>query len=154
MADDPKQKACEYALEFTKQLLTLGAAAIAFVVSVAFSDHAGALSVGTVKWSLLWLGLSMTFGFLVMGQVIGRIEREGSFSVFGGFLQVAALLQVICFLGGVISLFGPACAAASRPHGTEAKAAKTEISAPAPPKPPSLSSSPAQPPRPATPPNP
>jgi cytochrome bd-type quinol oxidase subunit 2 len=123
-AADPLKDSCQYAVDLVKQFLTLSAAGIAFVVGLVFAEKPGKLTPLSVGWSLTLFGLSILFGWLCYMRVVGKINKDKSYDVFEGFMQLTSALQILLFCGGVLILFWPTVHTArlqERPSATSTK---------------------------------
>lgn len=105
--DAPFKDSCQFALDLIKQFLTLGAAGIAFVVGLVYADKPGKLPPGTVKISLILLGVSLLFGWLAFMAIVGKINRRKSYDVYEPSIQIFSVLQIVLFGAGVAVLFFP-----------------------------------------------
>jgi len=106
-APDPLKDSCAYAMELTKQFLTLSAAGIAFIVGLVYADKPGKISPCAVGWSLSLFGLSIVSGWLFQMRMIGKVNKEKSHDVYEGFAQMVSILQILFFCAGVLVLFAP-----------------------------------------------
>jgi hypothetical protein len=106
-ANDPLQDSCGYALDLIKQFLTLSAAGIAFIVGLVFADKPGKLSAGSVRLSLILLGLSILCGWLSFMSIVGKVNKRQSYDVYDRAIQAFSALQILLFCGGVVTLFFP-----------------------------------------------
>jgi hypothetical protein len=105
--NDPLKDSCGYALDLIKQFLTLSVAGIAFIVGLVFADKPGRLSAGSVKLSLILLGLSILCGWLSFMSIVGKVNKHQSYDVYDRAIQAFSAFQILLFCGGVVTLFVP-----------------------------------------------
>ena len=113
--NDPLKDSCEYALDLTKQFLTLSSAGIAFVVGLVFADQPGKLPAWAVGWGLAFFGLSIVCGWLCCMRMTGKVNKLRSYDVFEPFAQCVSALQILLFCAAVLVLFFQTLHAARHP---------------------------------------
>jgi hypothetical protein len=132
---DPLKESCDYAMDLTKQFLTLSAAGIAFVVGLVFADRPAKICPCVVGWTLSLFGASIAAGLAFQMRMIGKVHGKEGHDVFGGFTQAASFLQILLFAVAVALLFFPTVQAARvRTPDSPAPAPVYLVSAPGPAK--------------------
>ena len=104
---ETRKDSCTYAMELTKQFLTLSAAGIAFVVGLVYADKPGKLSATAVGWSLCLFGFSILCGWFFLMRMTGKINKKQSYDIYEPFAQLTSILQIVFFCLGVVALFCP-----------------------------------------------
>jgi hypothetical protein len=126
--NDPLKDSCGFALDLIKQFLTLSAAGIAFIVGLVYADKPGKLSEGSVMGGLILFGASILFGWLAFMAIVGKVNKEKSYDVYGRGIQVFCVLQILLFCGGVLMLFSPTLQTARAQEKKQALSTRSPLS--------------------------
>ncbi len=95
------KESCKYAVEISKQFMTLGVAAIAFVVSLLLAEKF-IISKDCSYTLMVILGISVLFGIIFLMSVVGHINRTENYDVYTGKLRFFASGQVILFFVAMV----------------------------------------------------
>ena len=110
------KKSCEFAVDLIKQFLALACGGIAFVIGLVFSEHAELLDKVTVSASLCFFAASVICGWLGYMNIIGKVSRKDDYNIYGGFMQIVSIVQILLFLLAVGILFFPTMKNAGLSH--------------------------------------
>jgi len=100
--DDHYKDSCGYSVEIAKQFLTLASAGLAFVVALAIGSQGP--SVGGFYTAVIALCVSILCGLLYLMTVVGHINKERNYDVYGLQFKVVALSQIVAFVVAVGAL--------------------------------------------------
>lgn len=103
--DDQTEKAFDFAQESTKQILTLSTGIIALTITfsndflISVPDEAKRYAM----WSWGLFLISILFGLWTLNALTGSLSKKNlSLSIYDRNISFPSMLQIFCFLGGLI----------------------------------------------------
>lgn len=92
---------CSYAVEIAKQFLTLACASIAFVIGLA-TAHPSLISSCKIWLALVMLAVSVLAGLVFLMKVVGHINGENDYNIYGQGFRWLAIIQIGLFAASLV----------------------------------------------------
>lgn len=94
---------CKYAVDLSKQFITLASGGLAFMAGLALSSGARC-SLCMAIAAFVCFAVSILLGLLFVMKAVGLISKESNYDVYTKSLRIVAALQIAAFLAGALLL--------------------------------------------------